>query len=282
MDSTHGLDPSRQCCHHNEQGRCVSRAMLGETRCLAHSDSAAAASMRERMVVRDARNELDRAGAQGLTYDPAAGRLSPRPIGDWTERARSESAPSRASGAERSRAEDEVHKMLFRGDITTGEGLIRLTERLVREFAAGKLEPRRFEMLMRAVRLMAALRRQFPAPPIDEPAEHQAASVEESLVVEADRRPVAERAEELKQEYRRPLSARSEVRTGTVSAAPEPSTRLSEVVTAGDYKAKRPGEPLRRPKPSASRRAEPRQSRVESARRLRFPPPYRSKNRDAD
>ncbi len=238
--------------------------------------------MRERMVVRDARDELNRAGAQGLTYNPPVGRLSPRPFGGWAERTPSESAPSRASAAKRSCSEDEVHKMLFRGDITTGEGLIRLSERLVREFAAGKLEPRRFEILMRAVRLMAALRRQFPAPPIDEPSEQQAAGVEESLVVEADRRPVAERAEELKQEHRRPLPARSEVRTGTVSAAPEPSIRPPELVITGDYKAKRQGERSIRREPPASRRAEPRGSRVGSARRLRFAPPHRSKNRDAD
>jgi hypothetical protein len=282
MDSVQGLDPSRQCTHHNEQGRCVSRSMLGETRCPAHSDSAAAASMRERMVVRDARSELDRAGAQGLTYNPLIGSLSSRAVGSWTERAPSESAPSRASAAKRSRAEDEVHKMLFRGDITTGEGLIRLSERLVREFAAGKLAPRRFEILMRAVRLMAALRRQFPAPPIDEPAEQQAAAVDEALVVEADRRPAAERAEELKQEHRRPSPGRSAVRTGSVSAEPEPSIRPPEPVIAGDYKAKRRGEPSRRPELSASRRGESRQSRSESARRLRFAPPHRSRNRDTD
>lgn len=284
MDSMHGLDPNRQCSHHNEQGRCVSRSMLGETRCPAHSDSAAAASMRERMVVREARNELDRAGAQGLTYNPPVGSLSSssRPVGGWAERARSESASSQASGAKRSGSEDEVHKMLFRGDITTGEGLIRLSERLVREFAAGKLETRRFETLMRAVRLMAALRRQFPAPPIDEPAEQQAAGADESLVVEADRRPAAERAEELKQEQRRPLPGRSVDRIGSVSAEPERSIRPPELVTAGDYKAKRQGEPSGRRGFSAPSRAKSRQPATPSARRLRFPPPHLSRNRDAD
>ena len=230
MDSIQGSDPDRRCNHHNEQGRCGSRSIAGETRCPAHSDSALAASMRERMVIRETRREFDRAVAQGLTYDPSARASSPRPVGGgWTGRARSVGAPPpRADGGNRSGAQDEVHKMLFRGDITTGEGLIRLSERLVREFAAGKLEARRFEILMRAVRLMAALRRQFPAPPIDEPAEQQAAVVDESLVVEADRRPAAERAEELKQEHRRPSPGRSAVRTGSVSAgagALDPATR---------------------------------------------------------
>jgi hypothetical protein len=161
--------------------------------------------------------------------------------------------------------------MLFRGDITTGEGLIRLTERLVREFAAGKLEARRFEILMRAVRLMSLLRRQFPAPPIDEPAGQQAAPEEEgeSLVVEADRRPSAERAEELKREQPRPVVLRSAPRVGIVSAEPEPSQRPVEQAVAGDYKVKRRGEPARRKAFSDSRSAKSRQPVAPSLRRLR-------------
>ena len=282
MDSTYGLDPGRQCTHRNEQGRCGSRSMAGETRCPAHSDSAAAASLRERMVVRETREELNRAGAQsaqGLTYNPPPLRA----VENWGERGARAGAPSRTTEGRRSAAADEVHKMLFRGDITTGEGLIRMSERLVREFAAGKLEPRRFEILMRAVRLMAALRRQFPAPPIDEPAEqNEPALADETLVVEADRRPAADRAEALKQDYRRPPSCPSVVREGTVSAEPEPAMRQSEPVRVGDYKVKRRGEPSRRRGFSASSRGESRDSRYPSARRLRFTLPQRSKNRDVD
>jgi len=282
MNSVEGLDPSRRCSHQNEQGRCASPAMLGDTRCPAHSDSAAAAMMRERMVVRDARAELDRARAQGPTYNPPIGSPSSRASGNWRGQAQAGSESSAAGGSQRSAAQDEVHRMLFRGDITTGEGLIRLTERLVREFAAGKLEPRRFEILMRAVRLMAALRDQFPAPPIDEPAEQSAPSPDEPLVVEADRRPAAERAEELKQERPRPLSGRYAIRTGTVSGKPEPAIRPPTPQIAGDYKAKSRGEPSRRRGFLASSRRRSRRPRCKSARRLRFAPPHRSGNRDVD
>lgn len=283
MDSVRGLDPGRQCTHHNEQGRCVSRSMAGETLCPAHSDSAAAASLRERMVVREARNELDRAGAQGLTYNPPIGLQSSQTARGWTDRSAPASESSRASADKRSAAADEVHKMLFRGDITTGEGMIRLCERLVREFAAGKLEPRRFEILMRAVRLMAALRRQFPAPPIDEPAaQQQAAPDDDTLMVEADRRPSVERAEELKQECARPRASQSAIRNSSVSAEQELSPRPPEAPIAGDYKVKRTGGVSRRHKFSAPHGRESNHPRVESARRLRFSPPHRSKNRDSD
>ncbi len=238
------------------------------------------------MVIREMRGEFDRASAQGLTYDPSARASSPRPTsGGWTGRARSDGAPPpRVNGGNRSGAQDEVHKMLFRGDITTGEGLIRLTERLVREFAAGKLEARRFEILMRAVRLMASLRRQFPAPPIDEPAGQQAPPEEEaeSLVVEADRRPSAERAEELKREQVRPVVVRSAPRVGIVSAEPEPSRRPVEQAAGGDYKVKRRGEPARRKAFSDSRSAKSRHPVSPSSRRLRLPPPDKAGNHDGD
>jgi hypothetical protein len=172
--------------------------------------------------------------------------------------------------------------MLFRGDITTGEGLIRLSERLMREFAAGKLEPRRFDILMRAVRLMAALRRQFPAPPIDEPTD-QVPAAEQVTVVEADRRPMAERAEELRHDQREPPAAcRSAIRSGRISVEPEPSRRAGMPLRQGDYKAKRHREKSTRPGVSAANRSESYRPRVHSARRLRFAPPRRSENRDAD
>ena len=285
MNSIRGLDPSRQCSHHNEQGRCASPAMLGETRCPDHSDSAAAAAMRERTVVRGARDELDRALAQGPMYNPPIGSASPPGGGNRSQQARAEGTTRGPGEAKRSAAEDEVHRMLFRGDITTGEGLIRLTERLVREFAAGKLEPRRFEIRMRAVRLMASLRQQFPAPPIDEPAEPQAApEPDEPLIVEADRRPAVERAQELRQtrQQPRPEPGRQAIRNGTVSAEPEPSMRPTGAAITGDYKAKRRGEASRRCGPVASSREKSRRHGMRPARRLRFPPPHRSGNRDAD
>ncbi len=94
------------------------------------------------------------------------------------------------------KANEDVYKMLFKGDITTGEGMIRLTERLLREFAAGKLPHRRFEAMLRAVRLIATMRRQFPAPPVDGPQESMNDPAD-ALVVKADQRGSIERSEEL-------------------------------------------------------------------------------------
>jgi len=283
MDSVQGLDPSRRCAHHNEQGRCVSQSMVGENLCPAHSDSAAAASLRERMVVRQTRGEVDRVGAQGQNYGSPRVFPSPESGGGGSEPRIAENQGARRGNGKRSFAADEVHKMLFRGDITTGEGLIRLSERLMREFAAGKLEPRRFEIMMRAVRLMAALRRQFPAPPIDEPTDQVQESSGQAIVVDADRRPAAERAEELKHDQPEPADAsRRAIRSGRVSVEPEPSRRAGESVRPGDYKAKRRGEKSKRTGVLAANRGESYRPRVHSARRLRFPPPRRSENRDAD
>lgn len=284
MNSTAAVDLSDQCIHHNEQGRCTSPAIRGEARCVAHSDSDVATSIRERMVAQGVRAELDRFREGGVTYNPPVAPGLSGSSGRWTD-ARSGSgkyAPARGE-SKREQEHEEVYKMLFRGDITTGEGLIRLTERLIREFAAGKLEPRRFEKLMRGVRLIAALRRQFPAPPIDEPAEQRTAPPSaESLVVEADRRPSAERAEELKQSKVRSSASPQALREGSVSAEPEPSMRPPEAAPVGDYKEKRRGETSRRCEVSAAGGAKFRRSRTASPRRLKFPPPHASKKSDGD
>jgi len=286
MNSTAGVDLSDQCIHHNEQGRCTSPAIRGETRCVAHSGSEVATSIRERMVVQGVRAELDRFREGGITYNPP---VAPRVFSSgssarWTDARPGSGKYSFARGESKpEQGQEEVYKMLFRGDITTGEGLIRLTERLIREFAAGKLDSRRFEKLMRGVRLLAALRRQFPAPPIDEPAEQRAAPPSaESLVVEADRRPSTERAEELKASKARPSSGRQASREGSVSAEPEPSMRPPEAPPVGDYKEKRSAETSRQRRLSASGGAKSRKARTGAPRRLKFPPPHRSKKRDGD
>ena len=284
MNSTAGVDLSDQCVHHNEQGRCTSPAIRGEARCVAHSDSEVATSIRERTVAQGVRAELDRFREGGSVYNPPVAPGFSGSSGRWTN-AHSESGkytPARGE-SRREQGEEGVYKMLFRGDITTGEGLIRLTERLIREFAAGKLDSRRFEKLMRGVRLLAALRRQFPAPPIDEPAEQRAAPPSaESLVVEADRRPSTERAEELKASKARPSSGRQASREGSVSAEPEPSMRPPEAPPVGDYKEKRSAETSRQRRLSASGGAKSRKARTGAPRRLKFPPPHRSKKRDGD
>ena len=119
---------------------------------------------------------------------------------DSVDSERGLAAEMRQRAAARSRggpkAGEDVYKMLFKGDITTGEGMIRLTERLLREFAAGKLPHRRFEAMLRAVRLIATMRRQFPAPPIDGPQEW-AEEPADALVVTADQRGANERSAEL-------------------------------------------------------------------------------------
>ncbi len=284
MNSTAGLDPSDQCVHHNEQGRCPTPAIRGEARCVAHSDSEVATSIRERMVAQGVRAELDRFRETGFTYNPPVAPGVSGSSGRWTN-ARPESGkyPPARGESKREQAEEEVYKMLFRGDITTGEGLIRLTERLIREFAAGKLDPRRFEKLMRGVRLLASLRGQFPAPPIDEPSEQRTAPPSaESLVVEADRRPSTERAEELKASKVRPSSGREAAREGSVSAEPEPSMRPPEPPPMGDYKEKRSGETSRRCEVSAAGGAKSRRPRIGSPRRLKFPPPHASKKSDLE
>ncbi len=285
MNSTAGVDLSDQCIHHNEQGRCTSPAIRGEARCVAHSGSEVATSIRERMVAQGVRAELDRFREGGVTYNPpVAPGVSSGSSGRWTD-ARSRSGKYAPAGGEskREQEQEEVYKMLFRGDITTGEGLIRMTERLIREFAAGKLEQRRFEKLMRGVRLIAALRRQFPAPPIDEPAEQRTAPPSaESLVVEADRRPSIERAEELKQSKVRPLSGPQALREGSVSAEPEPAMRGRQAPSVGDYKEKRRGETSERREVSAAGGAKSYRARNPSPRRLKFPPPNRSKKGDGE
>ncbi len=286
MNSTAGVDLSDQCIHHNEQGRCTSPAIRGETRYVAHSGSDVAASIRERRVVQDVRAELERSREGGIGYNPpvAPGFFSSASSGRWRD-ARSGSGRYASAGGESKREQEreEVYKMLFRGDITTGEGLIRLTERLIREFAAGKLEPRRFEKLMRGVRLIAALRRQFPAPPIDEPAEQRNAPPSaESLMIEADQRPSSERAEELKQSKVRPPSNPQALREGIVSAEPEPSKRAPQAPSRGDYREKRSGETSSGGEVSAAGGAKSYRAGNRAPRRLKFSPPHRSKKGDGE
>ena len=124
------------------------------------SERGLAAEMRERVAARETRAALSRPSP---TYAPPDGGGASPTFGDLSREAAYPRGGQKAS--------EDVYKMIFKGDITTGEGMIRLTERLMREFAAGKLPHRRFEAMLRAVRLIATMRRKFPAPPVDGPQE---------------------------------------------------------------------------------------------------------------
>src|SRR2546422_11664694 len=52
-------------------------------------------------------------------------------------------------------------KYKVKGDITTGKGMIMLAQRLLRDFLAGKISERRFEVAMRGIRMLAQLKKQF-------------------------------------------------------------------------------------------------------------------------
>jgi hypothetical protein len=137
------------------------------------------------------RREFERSVAPG--YEPGAPPRMYEPLGTGGHGR----PPHRERSGRRASDDEQVYKMIFRGDVTTGEGLIRVAERIGREFAAGKLSQRRFEGLMRWVRLLAALRKHYDAPPIDEP--RREAVEPADLTLDADNRPSEERAKELKE-----------------------------------------------------------------------------------
>ena len=89
---------------------------------------------------------------------------------------------------------DQGAPIFFRGDITTGEGMIRVADRLVRDFAMGRLSQRRFEAMLHGLLQIARLRGRFSAPPIDGPADFASC---ETTIMDADLRPAQERAREL-------------------------------------------------------------------------------------
>ena len=59
------------------------------------------------------------------------------------------------------RAEAEKYRIKIKSDLTTGAGLVKLADRLLRDFLAGKMSERRFEVAMRGIKTIAQLKKQF-------------------------------------------------------------------------------------------------------------------------